>query len=104
MNNCRKQYKIIHRAYRLMGINDIDVRGFFYPGRQEVFLARALSGASHDELWIIATAPGRLFNAARDSFIGGRQRFSGLWPDEATTRITHRCPRRSRRRLLEALR
>ena len=102
MNNCRKQFETIRRAYRSADIDDVDVRGFFYPGREELFMARAAQGAGHDELWIIATAQGRLFNAARTSFIWGRQRFSGLWPDEATTRITQRCPRRSRRRLLAA--
>lgn len=100
MNNCRKQFETIRRAYRLAEINDVDVRGFYYPGRQELFFARAAQDASPEELWIIATVPGWLFNAARDSFIGGRQRFSGLWPDEATSCITQRCRRRSRRRLL----
>lgn len=102
MNNCRKQFETIRRAYRLMEINDVDVRGFYYPGRQELFLARAAQGASPEELWVIATAPGWLFDAARTAFIGGRQRFSGMWPDEATTRITRRRPCRSRRRLLAA--
>jgi len=102
MNNCRKQFETIRRAYRLAEINDIAVRGFYYPGRKELYSLRALQGASPEELWEIATAPGWLFNAARASFIGGRQRFSGLWPAEATTRITQRRLRRSRRRLRAA--
>jgi hypothetical protein len=92
----KKHFKIIHRAYRLMGIDDVAVRGYFYPGRQGLFFARAAQGAGTDELWLIATAPAWLFNAARNSFIYGRQRFSGLW-DEGASRVTRR---RSRRRLL----
>lgn len=101
MNNCRKQFEVIRRAYRLAEINDWDVRGFYYPGRQELYFLRAHQGAGPDELWEIAVAPGWLVQAARDSFVRGRQRFSGMWPDEATTRIQRR-PRRSRRRLLVA--
>ena len=96
MNNCRKQFETIRRAYRSAEINDVDVRGFYYPGREELYFLRAHQGASPEELWEIATAQGWLFNAARTSFVWGRQRFSGLWPAEAT--ITQRCPRRSRRR------
>ncbi len=98
----KEKFETIRRAYRLAGVNDVDVRGFYYPGREELFFTRADQGASPDELWEIATAPGWLFNAARTSFIGGRQRFSGLWPDEATTSIAQRCLRRGRRRILAA--
>ena len=99
MTTTQQKFKTIHRAYRLVDVSDVDVRGFYYPGRQRLFFDRAAQGASHAELWIIATAPGWLFDAARTAFIGGRQKFSGWWPDEATSRITRR---RSRRRLLAA--
>ena len=97
----KKCFKTIHRAFRLVGTDDIAVRGFYYPGREKLFVLRALQGANPEELWRIATSPGWLFDAARDAFISGRQKFSGLW-DDTTSRITRRRPCRSRRRLLAA--
>ena len=94
----KQKFKVIHRAFRLMDVNDVDVRGFYYPGRKKLFYDRAAQGADHTELWIIATASGQVFDAARTAFIGGRVRFSGWW-DDTPSRITRR---RSRQRLLAA--